>query len=90
MAQIHNWNNGMPQEFNRRERGRQRAEDEVEVTALYMRNVPGTIKVVIARESGEMMDLPDDGLVLLFVTKEAATRLRDDLLDPNDFPDTLE
>lgn len=92
MAQIHSWANGMPYQFNRAKRAAVRDNDPeaVPVTAMFFSNVPDKVKVVIAdRETGNTLDLPDDGVVFLFLNKDAAETLRDDLLDPSDFPDVI-
>lgn len=91
MAQIHSWANGSPYQFNRAKRAKQRGEnEEVPVTAMFFSNVKDKCKVVIAdRKTGQTLDLPDDGVVFLFLNRDAAETLRDDLLDPSDFPDIV-
>ncbi len=58
---------------------------------MFFRNVPGQMRVVIASDDGEhVLEFPDDGLVFLFINQEAAESLRDDLLDPREFPAVIE
>lgn len=84
-SRIHDWVNGEPR-YSRKIKAKIERQ-----TGLYLSNVPGEVHVVLAnRGTGDLMEFPDDAIAFIFVNREAAERLRDDLLDPSDFPEILD
>lgn len=82
---IHDWARGEPR-YSRKLKGKVQRQ-----TGLYVSNVPGEVKVVIAnRNTGDMIEFPDDAIAFVFINREAAEKMRDDLLDPSEFPEILD
>lgn len=66
-------------------------EETEDFPVLYFTNTPGKCQVIILnQESGEQLLLPEDGVILVLLNQEAAENVRDDILVPSIFPETLD
>ena len=87
-ARIHNWKNGEPRY---RMASEKRVPDDVtETVGLNFANLPGAIRMYIAnKDTGDILEFPHDGVLFMFVNRDIATQMRDDLLNPEEFPDEV-
>ena len=87
MTSLSSWGSNDPYRGLRK---RKRPADPTKARGLYFRNVPNTVKVLIANEStGEVIEAPDDLIMFAVINRSAAEHLRDDLLVPAEFPESI-
>lgn len=64
-------------------------QDETLAAGLYFENGEHSQVLLKNTSTGEVMDLPDDGMVFIVLDRTAAYDIRDALLNPNEYPETL-
>jgi len=90
MKRVHDWANGAPRYRANDRKGSRVPDDVTETVTMVLSNTPGSIKMYIANAgNGQVLDFPDDGMLFLFVNKDVAQEMRDDLLNPSEFPDEV-
>jgi hypothetical protein len=70
-----------------------RGEDEEETqqsVGVFVRNNEFTHAIILNTETKEHYELPDNGVVMVFLTKKGAYAMRDALLNPDEFPEEFE
>lgn len=73
----------------RRKRGRATPLEPTQSTGIFFDNGEHSHVMLYNRTTQQTMDLPDDGLVLIVLDRTAAYEMRDQLLDPNEFPESI-